>query len=167
MDGSLWLLLQTLPLLAASAAVFFFLGWYSKGRANSSTLGLAALSHAPQPEDQRSKPAAALANVPSSTRECDQPTESLMDELKEAQARQTQLQKEILRLADALEEARASATAAEQENSEALAALAAERQAFENEKAAWTTAKAPPMDAPNKELATAPAKKKRSGKSRK
>lgn len=167
MDGSLWLLLQTLPLLAASAAVFFFLGWYSKGRANSSTLGLAALSHAPQPEDQRSKPAAALANVPSSTRESDRPTESLIAELKEAHARQTQLQKEILRLADALKEARASATAAEQANSEALAALAAERQAFENEKAAWTTSQVPPKEADNKQLAAAPTKKKRSSKGRK
>lgn len=100
MDGFLWLLLQTLPLLTLVAILFFILGWRSRG---------APRTH---PSATASRPVEdTLDALLQETRaERDQALEkearwrdqlaATQSELAECSMRESQLQKEILRLSD-------------------------------------------------------------------
>lgn len=107
MEGFLWLLLQTLPLLAAAAFVFFVLGWRWRGQSGQTQQ---------QKEDQKlddqdiqtesvKKELMAVREIEEKLR---QKLSDTQTELQESQARETQLQKEILRLSDELKQPKAS-----------------------------------------------------------
>lgn len=101
MEGYLWLLLQTLPLLTAVAFVFFILGWRWRGQNSQDQL---------QKQDQKLdsqdiQTEGARQELHASREIEEKLREKLADsqnEIKETQAREVQLQKEILRLSDEL-----------------------------------------------------------------
>lgn len=103
MEGYLWLLLQTLPLIAVAALVFFFLGWRWRGR--DLTRQACAPAQKLDPEDDAAR---SLREERDTARNLEEKLRLKLTEtqaeLQEANDRQTQLQKEILRLSDQLRE---------------------------------------------------------------
>lgn len=129
MEGFLWLLLQILPLLTAAAMVFFILGWRWRGQDSrkenqarfekTDTENVVAESARQERDTARaSEEKVRLLLIQSQT------------EQQEAQDRQTQLQKEILRLSDELKLARQSPPSPVVE----IPDLSAEKAALETEK---------------------------------
>ncbi|SKB06881.1 hypothetical protein SAMN02745166_04573 [Prosthecobacter debontii] len=100
MEGFYWLLLQTLPLLTACAAVFFILGWRWRGQ----TPGLPTPAEPTEQIDTADMEAAAARKERDTARALEAEVRSALantqTELQEALDRQTQLQKEVLRLSD-------------------------------------------------------------------
>lgn len=100
MEGFYWLLLQTLPLLTACAAVFFILGWRWRGQ----TPGLPTQTEPPEQIDTADMEATAARKERDTARALEAEVRSALantqTELQEALDRQTQLQKEVLRLSD-------------------------------------------------------------------
>ncbi len=103
MEGFLWLLLQILPLLTAAAFVFFILGWRWR-RQN----GLSEYNSQDQKIDAQdilTQTAKRQLNAAHEVEEkLRQKLAAIQIELQESQARESQLQKEILRLADELKD---------------------------------------------------------------
>ena len=104
MEGYLWLLLQTLPLLTAAAVVFFILGW--RWSAQDNRLKTQNQSQLTDNENFAAETARRerdeIKNLEEKVRQTLTQTQA---ELKESQDQQTLLQKEVLRLADALKQA--------------------------------------------------------------
>lgn len=105
MDGFLWLLLQTLPLLTAAAVVFFILGW--RWRSQDNRQKNPALIEKTGHDDVSTD---SLLQERDAARASEEKIRLLLvqsqAEQHEAQDRQTQLQKEILRLSDELKQAK-------------------------------------------------------------
>lgn len=103
MEGYLWLLLQTLPLIAVAALVFFLLGWRWRGR----DIARQQQDHC-QKLDEGDTAARSLREERDTARDLEEKLRLKLTEtqaeLQEANDRQTQLQKEILRLSDQLRE---------------------------------------------------------------
>ncbi|MBB5040428.1 hypothetical protein [Prosthecobacter dejongeii] len=104
MEGYLWLLLQTLPLITAAAVVFFILGW--RWSTQDNRLKTQNLSQLTGNENVAAETARRerdeTKNLEEKVRQTLAQTQA---ELKESQDQQTLLQKEVLRLADALKQA--------------------------------------------------------------
>ena len=99
MEGFLWLLLQTLPLLTAATVVFFILGWRWRGH-----LGQRDLHAQTRQTDAENMDAHSARQERDTSRALEEKLREKLTatqgELQEANDRQTQLQKEILRLSD-------------------------------------------------------------------
>lgn len=110
MEGFLWLLLQTLPLITAAAVLFFILGWRWRGHHSQRDL---------QIQDRQIDAENIEAQTARQERDAARALEEKLRlkltetqaELQESNDRQVQLQKEILRLSDELKAAREAAPA--------------------------------------------------------
>lgn len=149
MEGYLWLLLQTLPLLAAAAVVFFILGW--RWRAQDSRRETQAQSQLLDAENIAAESARKERNETKNLEEkVRQTLAQTQAELKESQDQHSLLQKEVLRLSDELKQAQQAVTSQPPaESPEASAkllqelqqALAQSRQELETEKATFEIAR--------------------------
>ena len=149
MEGYLWLLLQTLPLLAAAAVVFFILGW--RWRAQDSRRETQAQSQLLDAENIAAESARKERDETKNLEEkLRQTLAQNQAELKESQDQHSLLQKEVLRLSDELKQAQQAVTPAPQaESPEASAkllqelqqALAQSRQELETERATFEIAR--------------------------
>ncbi|MES2739101.1 MAG: hypothetical protein V4672_22500 [Verrucomicrobiota bacterium] len=149
MEGYLWLLLQTLPLLAAAAVVFFILGW--RWRAQDSRRETQAQSQLLDAENIAAESARKERDETKNLEEkLRQTLAQNQAELKESQDQHSLLQKEVLRLSDELKQAQqAVTTPPSAESPEASAkllqelqqALAQSRQELETERATFEIAR--------------------------
>lgn len=123
MEGYLWLLLQTLPLLTAAAVVFFILGW--RWSAQDNRLATQNQSKLTDNENIAAETARRerdeIKNLEEKVRQTLTQTQA---ELKESQDQQTLLQKEVLRLADALKQAQQNIVSPSPDQSPALTTAA-------------------------------------------
>ncbi|MEN3943280.1 hypothetical protein WJU23_18415 [Prosthecobacter sp. SYSU 5D2] len=110
MEGFLWLLLQTLPLITAAAVLFFILGW--RWRGHHSQRDHRAQDRQIDAENIEAQTARQERDAARALEEkLRQKLTETQAELQESNDRQSQLQKEILRLSDELKAARESAPA--------------------------------------------------------
>lgn len=128
MDGFLWLILQTLPLITASAVIFFILG--SRWRRQDIQRDLQAQSQKTDAESAEAQTAREERDIAKALEEkLRLKLAETQAELQESNDRQTQLQKEILRLSDELKTAQSALTPSPQptpEISDAAPAVEAE-----------------------------------------
>jgi hypothetical protein len=107
MEGFLWLLLQTLPLITATAVLFFILGWRWQGHHSQQALHVQS-----QQLDAENIQAQTARQERDAARALEEKLRHKLTEiqagLQESTDRESQLQKEILRLSDELKAARES-----------------------------------------------------------